>query len=124
MALRLSLEEFENLVSEALEELPAALADHISNVGVLVEERPPAEALDDGEDPGNLLGLYEGVPLTERSAEYWGVLPDRITLFKRNLEDAAQDTEHLKTLVRETVIHEVAHHFGIDDDRLDELGWS
>lgn len=119
-----SQEQFEELVGLALEDLPQTLSRHMSNVGIFVEEDPPPEVLDEEEDGSNLLGLYEGVPLTERDSDYWGVLPDRITLFKRNLENAAEGAEDLKELVRETVIHEVAHHFGIDDDRLDELGWS
>lgn len=121
---RLSLREFQRLVGQALEELPEGLARHMSNVGVIVEEYPSVEVQEAGEDPSELLGLYEGTPLTERDSAYWGVLPDRITLFKANLESAARDEGELKDLVRETVIHEVAHHFGIDDDRLDELGWS
>lgn len=118
------MQEFERLVSQALDELPEGLAEQISNLGVVVEEEPPSDMLDEDEDGADLLGLYEGVPLTERDSGYSGFLPDRITLFKRNLEEAAEGPDHLKQMVRETVIHEVAHHFGIDDDRLDELGWS
>ena len=124
MERNLSAREFEALVGSALDELPEDLARQISNLDVFVEESPSQEDLQDGEAASDLLGLYQGIPLTERESDYWGVLPDRITLFRRNLEDAAESPEHLKALVRETVIHEVAHHFGIDDDRLDELGWS
>ncbi len=120
----LTMEEFEGLVSQALDELPEGLAGHISNLGVVVEEDPPRDILDEDEDSADLLGLYEGVPLTERDSGYSGFLPDRITLFKKNLEQAAEGPDDLKQMVRETVIHEVAHHFGINDDRLDELGWS
>ena len=70
-----------------------------------------------------LLGLYQGVPLTERGAGYFGVLPDRIVLFRRPIEARARSDADLAELVREVVVHEVAHYFGIDDDRLDELGW-
>jgi hypothetical protein len=77
------------------------------------------------EVPGGelLLGLYQGVPLTERGAGYFGVLPDRIVLFRRPIEARARSDADLAELVREVVLHEVAHYFGIDDDRLDELGW-
>lgn len=71
-----------------------------------------------------LLGLYEGIPLTRRDSSYFGVLPDRISLFKNNIEQAARDIDDLKEIIRTTVIHEFAHHFGIDDDRLEELGWA
>ncbi len=123
MKKKLTEAQFEELVADALDDLPPPLAQRISNVGVVVEPEPPYEAAEAFER-GELLGLYEGVPLTERDSAYSGVLPDRITLYKQNLEEAAEDPEDLKTLVKETVIHEVAHHFGIDDDRLEELGWA
>lgn len=116
-------EEFESLVVEALDGLPAELASQMNNVQVVVQDTPDPDDLDEGDDAGNLLGLYQGVPLTERDGEYFGVLPDRITLYKQNLERAAATPEELREVVRETVIHEIAHHFGIDDDRLEELGW-
>lgn len=122
---RVSQAEFEALASEALEQLPEDIAVHMSNVVVLVEDSPPAEILDKGAwDRDALLGFYEGIPLTSRNRAYSGVLPDRITLYRRNLEAAARNSEHLRRLVQETVIHEIAHHFGIGEDRLEELGWS
>jgi predicted Zn-dependent protease with MMP-like domain len=112
-----SRRNFERLVTQALDRLPEDLASHISNVEIVIEEEV---------DPGaeQLLGLYEGIPLTKRGHEYFGVLPDRITLFRPNIENAAGSRRHLQEIVRRTVIHEVAHHFGIDDDRLEELGWA
>jgi predicted Zn-dependent protease with MMP-like domain len=84
-----------------------------------IDESPPASAED-----ADILGLYEGIPLTERNADYFGVMPDLITLYKSNIEDEAEDADDVKEVVRVTVLHEIAHHFGIDDDRLDELGWA
>jgi predicted Zn-dependent protease with MMP-like domain len=104
---------FEEMVSDALDTLPPELAKVMRNVVVVVE---------DGTDP-RLLGLYEGIPLTERTSNYSAVLPDKITIF-RNAICAICDTEDdVVTEVRTTVVHEVGHHFGIDDHRLHELGW-
>lgn len=102
--------------------LPPPLLDRLDNVEVAVEDvPPPADALD-AETDEILLGLYEGTPLPERG---WGapMLPDRIRLFRGPLEARATGPDHLRELVATTVVHELAHHFGIDDDRLDELGW-
>lgn len=107
---------FEMLVDEALEELPKWVKERLDNVEVLVEEKPPR-------DEPDLLGLYEGIPLTERGMDYFGVLPDRITLYRRTIEAEAEDDEDLKYVIQDTVVHEVAHYFGISDDRLHELGW-
>ena len=123
MEFPLSSQEFEDFVDQALTELPAGLAARISNLHIVVEDLPAAEDIDDGDVEG-LLGLYEGVPLTERASDYFGFLPDRITLFKSNIEDEAGTPDAVREVIRRTVIHEVAHHFGIDDDRLDELGWA
>lgn len=109
------LGRFEELVAAALDEIPPELGRLIDNVAVLVEEDSP--------EPG-LLGLYEGIPLTERtSSGYAGVLPDRITLYRRPICSVCGSEEDVVDEVAVTVIHEVAHHFGIDDDRLHELGW-
>ncbi len=108
-------DRFRVLVAEALDGLPGWVHERLDNVDVIVEDEPP---------PGgrNLLGLYEGIPLTERRHYTWA-LPDRITLFRRTIERVAgQDDESLRRVVAETVIHEVAHHFGISDERLHELG--
>jgi len=106
---------FEELVAEALDDLPHWVRERLENVDVIIEDNPP---------PGqrHLLGLYEGIPLTQRGASYSGVLPDRITLFRPALERASTGEDHLKALIRRTVIHEVAHFFGISDERLNELG--
>lgn len=106
---------FEELVAEALDALPAWVRERLDNVEVIVEERPP---------PGeNLLGLYEGVPLTRRGIDYTWTLPDRITLYRAPIEREAGGDEHnVRRVVADTVIHEVAHFFGISDDRLRELG--
>ncbi|WP_345367245.1 metallopeptidase family protein [Actinoallomurus liliacearum] len=107
-------EEFEDLVAEALDTIPPDLTDLMRNVVVLVEDLAP--------EPG-LLGLYEGVPLTERGDTYAGYLPDRITLYRRPLQAICRTRDDLVKEVRTTVVHEIAHHFGIDDERLHELGW-
>lgn len=105
---------FEELVDQAMAGLPRWVRERLDNVAVIVEEEPP-------EDDRALLGLYEGVPLTERGADYFGVLPDRIRLFRRVIEDEAESEEEVTRVVRETVIHEVAHFFGISDERLHDL---
>lgn len=110
-----SPERFNELVAEALDELPRWVRERLDNVEVVVEDRPPAGQ--------HLLGLYEGVPLTERGGGYTWTLPDRITLYRRPLQREAGPGEvALKRVVTDTVIHEVAHFFGISDERLEELG--
>jgi predicted Zn-dependent protease with MMP-like domain len=104
---------FGRLVEEALDSIPPELGRLMRNVAVLVE--------DYGGSP-NLLGLYQGVPLTSRTSSYGGVLPDRITIYRLPLCRRARDLEDVVRQVRHTVIHEVAHHFGISDERLEELG--
>jgi predicted Zn-dependent protease with MMP-like domain len=106
---------FEALVADALDEIPDEIAGLVHNVVVLVEDEPPA-------DEPDLLGVYEGVSLTERTADHTG-LPDRITVFRRPLLEMCETPEELVREVRITVVHEIAHHFGIDDDRLHELGY-
>jgi predicted Zn-dependent protease with MMP-like domain len=104
---------FEEMVGEALDTLPPALARMMRNVVVVVE---------DGTDP-HLLGLYVGIPLTERRYDYSAVLPDKITIFRRSICARCDTEEQVVDEVRITVVHEVGHHFGIDDHRLHELGW-
>ncbi|MFL6238209.1 MAG: metallopeptidase family protein [Actinomycetes bacterium] len=109
-------ESFGNLVEAALDSIPPELGRLMRNVAVVVE--------DQGASP-NLLGLYHGVPLTNRSpTSYAGVLPDRITIYRLPILRRCDTPEEVARQVRITVVHEVAHHFGIDDDRLDELGWA
>jgi predicted Zn-dependent protease with MMP-like domain len=107
---------FDELVSDALDLIPSQLASAMDNVVVLVEDRHPQDA--------DLLGLYEGVALTERDSEYSGYLPDTITIYREALLDACESDDDVVEEVAITVIHEIAHHFGIDDDRLEELGWA
>ena len=106
--------EFEGYVADALDALPPELAAQFDNVVLVVE--------DEHEDEPDLLGLYEGVALTERG-NYSGALPDRISLYRIPLCLMAEDTDHLVEEIGVTVVHEFAHHVGIDDDRLHELGW-
>ncbi len=109
--------DFEDHVRRALESLPPELREAMSNVAIVVEDENP-------DDP-DLFGLYLGIPLTERGSSYAGVLPDKIAIYRLPLEEEfGDDPELLEEEIRITVVHEVAHHFGIDDDRLDELGWS
>ncbi|MDP1806261.1 MAG: metallopeptidase family protein [Acidimicrobiales bacterium] len=111
-----SAERFEELVADALDEIPEELGRLMDNVWVAVEDLP---------EDGGLLGLYTGVPLTERDSGYAGmVMPDRITLYRIPICAMCRTEAQVVEVVRDTVIHEVAHHFGIDDDRLDELGWA
>ena len=117
------LREFERLVTEALEELPPAVQEMLDNVQVLAANFPTREQLqENGGSRYELLGLYEGVPLTERSSSYGMVLPDRITIFRGPLEAICKDREAMAEQVRQTVKHELAHHFGITDERLEEMG--
>ncbi len=109
-------EEFEELVAEALDTLPPDLARLIDNVVVVVEDDAP-------EDDPDLLGLYSGIPLTERGTWYAGVLPDRITIYRLPTLAMCETVEEVVEEVEITVVHEIAHHFGIDDDRLHELGY-
>ena len=106
---------FEALVERALDEIPDEIAALVRNVVVLVEDDAPAEDLD-------LLGVYDGVSLTERGADHTG-LPDRITIYRRPLVAMCADPDELVREVRITVVHEIAHHFGIDDARLHRLGY-
>jgi predicted Zn-dependent protease with MMP-like domain len=106
--------EFEDLVGEALDTIPAALTRQMENVVIQVEDDAPERGL---------LGLYQGVPLTERGDTYAGFLPDRITVYRKSILSICETREEVVREVRVTVIHEVAHHFGIDDARLHELGW-
>lgn len=111
-----SRRRFESLVADALDELPGWVQEAMDNVAVVVEDRPPAD------DP-DLLGLYEGISQPDREF-YAGALPDRISLFRSTIEaEAGDDDEELRATIAETVVHEIAHHFGISDERLEALGW-
>ncbi|GAA2814961.1 metallopeptidase family protein [Crossiella cryophila] len=106
---------FDELVGEALDEVPPELARAMDNVAVFVEPRHPEES--------GLLGLYEGIALTERNSDYGGVLPDRITIYRDAILDICETEDDVIEEVAITVVHEIAHHFGIDDAKLHELGW-
>lgn len=111
-------DRFDALVEAALDGIPEELARLVQNVVVLVEEEPPED------EPDDLLGLYDGVALTERDSSLSPHLPDRIFVFRGPLLDMCDSEEELVEEVRITVVHEVAHHFGIDDDRLHDLGYA
>jgi len=115
--MQVSDDEFEGLVAEALDEIPPELANLIDNVVVLVEPEPP-------DDDPDLLGLYDGVPLTERDSNYTFLPPDRIFVYRGPLLRMCQSPEELVEEVHITVVHEIAHHFGIDDDSLHDLGYA
>ena len=116
VAVRMSPQRFDELVSDALDLIPPELAAATDNVVVLVEDRNPEEP--------DLLGLYQGIALTERDSSYAGSLPDTITIYRAALLEICETEEEVVEEVAVTVIHEIAHHFGIDDDRLHQLGWA
>ncbi len=107
--------EFEHIVDRAIEGLPSWVIDQIENLVVVVEDNPPP-------DLGQVLGVFEGVSLAERE-DYSGVMPDRIVIFRQPHLAMGLDQRELESEIRRTVLHEIAHHLGIDDDRLAELGW-
>ena len=113
---QVSPERFEELVADALDSLPDDLGRAMENVAVMVEPRSAG---------GSLLGLYEGVPLTGRGPiSYSGVMPDRITIYRETICAQCTSEGEVVEQVRRTVVHEVAHHFGLSDERLEELGWA
>ena len=108
---------FEDAVAQALDSLPPELREAMSNVAIVIE--------DSNREEPDLYGLYTGIALPDRTSSYGGVLPDKIAIYRRPLEeDFGHDGDLLVDEIRITVLHEIAHHFGIDEDRLDELGWS
>ncbi|MET0590578.1 MAG: metallopeptidase family protein [Naasia sp.] len=117
MPLEMSPEDFEALVVEELDRLPDDMVDGLENVVFVCEDRPEDGSLD-------LLGVYEGVALTERDTYGFGEMPDRIVLFREPLLDISDDIDALRDEVHVTLVHEIAHFYGIDDDRLHELGWA
>ncbi|HAX24569.1 MAG TPA: metallopeptidase family protein [Thermomicrobiales bacterium] len=123
--MQLSHDEFEDLVVAALDSLPEELLGLMENVDVTIERWPTQNHLDDvGIRRGTLLGLYQGIPLTERhSSSYNLVVPDKITIFQRPIEQICSTHDEVVDQVRKTVVHEVAHHFGIGEETLRELGW-
>lgn len=115
MSVEMPRQRFEELVSDALDLIPPEFAAAMDNVAVLVEDRHPEEP--------TLLGLYHGVALTERTSHYSGVLPDRISIYREAILDICDTEDDVVEEVAITVVHEIAHHFGVDDARLHELGW-
>ena len=115
--------EFEELVRRALQQLPEEVREHMENVDLVVEDGPTNDQLANSmmEEDQYLLGLYEGLPLTERD-DYGMVLPDKISIFQDSIEAVCATKDEIVQEVRDTVIHEVAHHFGLDDTALDEMG--
>ena len=123
--MRLSREEFEELVDRALASIPEAFAPYLDNVMIEVEDMPDARtcAQLDIDNPRHLLGLYHGVPLTDRNVEAPLRMPDRISIYQPNIERVCRTRAELVAQIRTTVLHEVGHHFGLDEDDLDEVGF-
>lgn len=114
--MEMSEDRFEALVADALDTVPPELMSKLDNVVIVVEDEP------EGPEK-NLLGLYEGYALPDRGWEYGGVLPDKISIFRKPILGVCDSDEDVVEEVAVTVVHEIAHHFGIDDERLHELGW-
>ena len=117
-------EKFADLVDKAVNSLPKEFLDHLDNIDVLVADLPAANQLRKASLKPNqiLLGLYEGIPQTRRSSNYGMVLPDKITIFQKNIEAKCRNEEEILAEIEHVVKHEIAHHFGISDDRLREIG--
>ena len=116
MAVEISDADFDEAVSQALDQIPQEFLDVLDNVVILVEDEPSGPEKD-------LLGLYEGIPLSERDSQYGGVLPDHIFIFRQPLKSVCSSVDELIEEIGVTVVHEIAHFFGIEDDHLHELGW-
>lgn len=116
----MTTEDFERVVDRVIEALPQWVLDRVDNLIVVVEEHPSPE-----QDPSGqgLLGIYEGVNLLERSGDYWGAMPDQITIFRQPHLALGLSRSKLEDEIRRTVLHELAHHLGIEEDRLIEIGW-
>ena len=109
--------DFESLVDDVFDSLPEEMVAPLENVAILIQDQPPTAR-------PRLYGLYSGHPLTRRGVYGFGELPDRITLFRNNLEASCADLDALRVRVRVTLVHEIGHYFGLDDARLTELGWA
>lgn len=121
--MKLTRQEFEEAVVASLKRLPKFIKEKMENVDVVVERQASQEVLNEVglRSPSELLGLYQGIPIDRRGFYYGNVLPDKITLFQHPIETICQTKEEVKEKVREVVIHEVGHYFGLDDDKLREL---
>jgi predicted Zn-dependent protease with MMP-like domain len=122
---RLSRAEFEKLVTQAVESLPPRFLSRLENVDVVVEDEPTEEELElAGIEPGGtLLGLYQGVPQTERGTWYGNMLPDRIVIYHRSIEAVARTRREIRKEISITLMHEIGHHFGLGEDDLSEAGY-
>jgi len=122
---RLSPEEFEELVDEALESIPPPFERYMEGLAVDVEPMPDGETLEEMgiDDPRSLLGLYRGTPLTARSVEQSLRMPDSIVIYQRNIERMCRTRQQLVEQIRKTILHEVGHHFGMDERELGEMGY-
>ena len=116
--------DFYDVIQQALDELPGELRRSITNVAIVVEERADDETLDFAgvDDPLDLLGFYHGIPLTERTHNYGLVPPDKISIYRQSILYACKTDDQVRASIKQTVRHELAHYFGLDDDRLEELG--
>ena len=125
MPYHVSKQRFAKLVEEALRELPQPFAQHLEEVSVEIKDRPTQKQLKDQglEEDELLLGLYVGHPMTQRSVEFSGMLPDAVYIFQEDVELVSESEKDLIQQVRITVLHEIGHHFGMDEDDLDELGY-
>lgn len=115
--------DFESLVSETLDSLPAEIAAQVENVDVVVEDEPPPHVLAELAPGTSLFGLYHGIPLTKRGSGYGNVLPDKISIYRGPIIRYWRRPDAIRNQVRRTVIHEIGHYFGMPEDRLHELGW-
>ena len=116
-------QEFQQLVEEALRDIPRRFRNAMKNVAVIVEDEPPPDVLAEMEiePPDSLFGLYQGTPLPQRSWGYGNALPDRISIYQRPNEEACEDEDEIRDCVAETVIHEFGHYFGMDEDQIEEI---
>ncbi|MDE2179430.1 MAG: metallopeptidase family protein [candidate division NC10 bacterium] len=122
----LSREEFRRLISEAIVSLPPSVVERLNNVEIVVKARPTSEELAmAGTDSGDtLFGLYTGIPLTARSSSYGMVLPDKITLYQRSIEEGCRTKREVQAQIRTTLLHEIGHHVGLSEDDLDQAGYA
>jgi predicted Zn-dependent protease with MMP-like domain len=116
-------EEFEKVIAEAIDSLPDEFKTKLDNVDVVVEEVPPREVARKLPRGTLLLGLYQGVPQKRRTSQYGLVLPDKISLFKRNIEAISSSREDIHAQIRKTLLHEIGHHFSLTDGELRRMGW-
>jgi predicted Zn-dependent protease with MMP-like domain len=116
-------ERFKRLVEEAVREIPQEFRDALRNIAIVVEDEPSDELLREMEIefPDTLFGLYQGTPLTERSASYGNALPDKVSIYQGPIEDSCEDEEDIRECVAETVIHEIGHYFGMSEEQIEEI---